>query len=75
MKDLNKKTRAKKLTDAICRSLRPLDKQYYKPGDYPGLEFWIQPGGTKSWKYQYRLKGFKDPRRKKIGTYPGVGVV
>jgi len=58
MKDLNKKTRAKKLTDAICSSLPLLDKQYYKPGDYPGLEFWLQPGGTKSWKYQYRIKGF-----------------
>jgi len=33
------------------------------------------PGGTKSWKYQYRIKGVKDPVRKKIGTYPVIGVV
>jgi len=71
----NKKTKAKKLTDAICRSLPRLDKRYYKSGDYPGLEFWVMPGGTKSWKYQYRIKGAKDPARKKIGTYPVIGVV
>ena len=35
----NKKTRAKNLTDAICRDLRRLDKAYFKPGDYPGLNF------------------------------------
>jgi len=75
MKEENKKTKAKKLTDAICRSLRRLDKRYYKPGDYPGLEFWVMPGGTKTWKFQYRIKGIKDPSRKKIGTYPVVGVV
>ena len=46
MKENNKKTKAKKLSDAICRSLPRLDKAYYKPGDYPGLEFWIMPGGT-----------------------------
>ena len=70
-----KKSKAKKLTDAICRDLPLLDDRYSKPGDYPGLEFWVMPGGTKSWKFQYRVKGIKDPRRKKIGTYPVVGVV
>jgi site-specific recombinase XerD len=70
-----KKSKAKNLTDAICRSLPRLDKRYMKPADYPGLEFWIMPGGTKSWFYQYRIKGVKDPIRKKIGTYPVVGVV
>ena len=70
-----RKSKANKLTDAICRNLPRLDKRYYKPGDYPGLEFWVLPGGTKSWKFQYRAKGFKDPIRKKIGTYPVVGVV
>ena len=66
----NKKTKAKKLTDAICRSLPRLNKAYYKPGDYPGLEFWVQPGGTKSWKYQYRVKGKSFQLRKSLGpTY------
>ena len=44
MKEENKKTRSRKLTDAICRDLRRLDKPYFKPGDYPGLQFWVEPG-------------------------------
>ena len=42
-----KKSKAKNLTDAICRSLPRLDKRYIKQGDYPGLELWVQPGGSK----------------------------
>jgi integrase len=71
----NKKTRAKNLTDAICRDLRRLDKAYFKPGDYPGLQFWVEPGGTKSWRFQYRVKGKRWQQRKKLGTYPTVSVV
>ena len=69
-----KKSKAKNLTDAICRSLPRLDKRYMKQGDYPGLELWVQPGGSKGWYYQYRIKGVKDPLRKKIGSFPTVGV-
>ena len=69
-----KKSKAKNLTDAICRSLPRLDKRYMKQGDFPGLEFWVQPGGSKSWYYQFRIKGTKDQLRKKIGTYPTIGV-
>ena len=69
-----KKSKAKNLTDAICRSLPRLDKRYMKQGDLPGLEFWVQPGGSKSWYYQFRIKGTKDQLRKKIGTYPTIGV-
>ena len=29
-------TKAKRLTDAICRDLPRLDKRYFKPGDCPG---------------------------------------
>ena len=52
------KSKAKNLTDAICRNLPRLDKRYYKKGDYPGLEFWIHPSGKKSWYFQYRYKVF-----------------
>ena len=52
-----KKSKAKNLTDAICRSLPRLDKRYMKQGDFPGLEFWVQPGGSKSWYYQFRISG------------------
>ena len=47
------KSRAKKLTDAICRDLPRLDKRYFKPGDYPGLELWVLPSGKKTWNFQY----------------------
>ena len=41
-----------KLTDAICRSLNRLDKKYYKPGNFPGVQFWVLTSGTKTWYYQ-----------------------
>ena len=69
-----KKSKAKNLTDAICRDLPRLDKRYMKPGDYPGLELWIQPSGKKTWYYQYRTKNKKYPQRKHLGNYPFVGV-
>jgi len=69
------KSKAKKLTDAICRDLNRLDKRYYRQGDYPGLEFWVMPSGVKTWKFQYKIKGKKYQERKKIGNYPVVGVV
>ena len=69
------KSKAKKLTDAICRDLNRLDKRYYKPGDYPGLEFWVLPSGVKTWYLQYTVKGKKYQQRKRLGNYPNIGVV
>ena len=69
------KSKAKKLTDAYCRSLNRLDKPYFKPGDYPGLQFWVTPGGTKTWRFQYRVKSKKYQQRKHLGNYPTVTVV
>ena len=74
-KEINKKSKAKKLTDAICRSLNRLDRPYFKSGDYPGLQFWIYPSGKKTWRFQYRVKGKKYQERKRLGNYPIVGVV
>tara|TARA_B110000503_G_scaffold39140_1_gene64431 strand:+ start:250 stop:465 length:216 start_codon:yes stop_codon:yes gene_type:complete len=68
-------TKAKRLTDAICRDLPRLDKRYFKPGDYPGLQFWVAPGGTKTWYYQYKIKDKKYQPSKRLGNYPTVGVV
>ena len=75
MKEENKKTKTRKLTDAICRDLPRLDKKYYRPGDYPGLEFWVLPLGTKTWYYRYRTKNKSGQQRKHLGNYPVVGVV
>ena len=68
-------TKSKRLTDAICRDLPRLDKRYFKPGDFPGLEFWILTSGKKTWYYQYRTKAKKYQQRKHLGNYPTVGVV
>jgi len=70
-----RKSKAKKLTDAYCRSLNRLDKPYFKPGDFPGLQFWVTPGGTKTWCFQYRVKAKKYQQRKHLGNYPTVTVV
>jgi len=75
MEEENKKSKARKLTDAVCRDLPRLDKKYYKPGDFPGLQFWVLPSGTKTWYYQYRTKNKKYPQSKKLGNYPIVSVV
>ncbi len=72
---MGKKSKAKNLTDAICRDLPRLDKTYFRSGDYPGLQLWIEPGGTKTWRLQYRIAGKRYQQRKKIGNYPVVGVV
>ena len=56
----NIRSKSKKLTGAICRDLPRLDKPYFKPGDYPGLQFWV--------------KGKKYQQRKRLGRYPTVGV-
>ena len=69
------KSNVKKLTDAICRDLPRLDKHYFKPGDYPGLELWVRPGGTKTWRFQYKIKNKRYQQRKTIGNYPVIGVV
>ena len=45
-----------KLTDQICRDLPRLDKKYYKPGDYPGLQFWVLSKWKKTWYFQYNSK-------------------
>jgi len=69
------KSKAKKLTDAMCRDLPRLDKHYFKPADYPGLELWVRPGGTKTWRFQYKIKSKRYQQRKTIGNYPAIGVV
>ena len=46
----------KNITDAIARDLPRLDKAYYKPGDYPGLELWIYPSGKRPGDFSIELK-------------------
>jgi len=56
----------RKLTEATIKSLNPLDKRKIYPADYPGLELWINPGGGRTWYFQYRVKGKKVSIKKLI---------
>ena len=64
----------RKLTEATIKSLNPLDKRKIYPADYPGLELWVNPGGTKTWYKQYRVKGKKIPDRFRLGNYPQITI-
>lgn len=35
----------------------------------------VRPGGTKTWRFQYRVLSKKYQQRKTIGNYPIIGVV
>ena len=60
------KARRYKLTEATIRSLKPLDKRYEVPGNYPGLSLRINVKGTMTWFYQYRVKHTKFALRKRV---------
>tara|TARA_R100000353_G_scaffold168056_1_gene130402 strand:+ start:116 stop:1471 length:1356 start_codon:yes stop_codon:yes gene_type:complete len=64
----------RKLTEATIKSLNPLDKRKIYPADYPGLELWINPGGGRTWYFQYRVKGKKHPERFRVGNYPKITI-
>ena len=66
--------KAYRLTDAMIRSKKPLDKRYEVPGNYPGLALRINVKGTMTWFFQYRVKNIKYPLRKRIGVYPTIGI-
>lgn len=74
MDAINNKNKSYKLTEARIKTLRPLDKPYTVPGNYPGLELLINLKGTMTWKFQYRVKSIPYPLRKRIGRYPTIGI-
>lgn len=59
------------LTDARCKSARPLDK-LYKMFDGHGLYLAITPAGGKLWRMSYRLQG--KPQTASIGPYPLISL-
>lgn len=44
------------LTDTAIRSLKATDTKQ-KLSDGGGLQLWVLPGGTKTWRYAYRFNG------------------
>lgn len=59
------------LTDAACRAAKPTEK-LKKLSDMGGLQLWIQPTGSRLWRYAYRF----DSKQKllAIGKYPDVSL-
>jgi integrase len=57
------------LTDLACRTAKPSGK-LRKLSDMGGLQLWIQPRGTKLWRYAYRFGGKQ--RLIAFGIYPAV---
>ena len=59
------------LTDARCRSEPPQPK-LHKLMDGGGLQLWVQPSGTRLWRFAYR---FQDKQKLlALGVYPSVSL-
>ncbi|MBE3027377.1 integrase arm-type DNA-binding domain-containing protein [Janthinobacterium sp. GW458P] len=59
------------LTDARCRSAKPMEK-LYRLNDYKGLYLEIKPSGVKAWRYRFKLGGKESLFA--LGDYPSVGL-
>lgn len=59
------------LTDTAIRSLKVTDVKQ-KLSDGGGLQLWVLPGGTKTWRYAYRFNGAQ--KDIVLGQYPTVGL-
>ena len=59
------------LTPTRLNNAKPKEKAY-KLADAGGLFVLVQPGGSKTWTYQYRLDGKR--REVTVGRYPEIGV-
>lgn len=57
------------LTDVAIRNAKPRDKAY-KIFDAKGLFLWIQPNGSKWWRYAYRFDSKQNMLA--LGTYPEI---
>lgn len=59
------------LTDIAIRNAKPREKAY-KVADGKGLFIWIQPNGSKWWRYAYRFDGKQ--KTLALGIYPETGL-
>lgn len=57
------------LTDALLKSLKPLQKDYIKT-DGQGLRLLVKSNGVKLWEYEYTSPTLKKRRKTSFGTYP-----
>jgi integrase len=59
------------ISDTTIRNLKATGKKQ-KLSDGGGLQFWLLPGGTKTWRYAYRFGGSQ--KDVVLGQYPAVGL-
>jgi integrase len=59
------------LSDAGIRNLKPKENPY-KQGDFAGLYLLVRPGGSKLWRFKYRIDGRE--KLLAIGRYPDVSL-
>ena len=59
------------LTDMLCRMAQPYPK-LSKLSDTGGLQLWIQPNGSRLWRFAYRYAGKQ--KTLALGTYPTVSL-
>lgn len=58
-----------KLNDAECRAAKPA-AELYKLSDDGGLQLWVAPSGSRTWRLAYRYNG--QQRTLTFGTYPDM---
>lgn len=61
-----------KLNDAMCRAAKGGEK-LYKLSDGGGLQLWVHPTGTRTWRLAYRYDGKQ--KNLTLGTYPDMRLV
>lgn len=59
------------LTDAACRNAKPADKPF-KISDGGGLYLFVQPNGSRLWRFDYAHGGKR--KTAALGKYPAVGL-
>lgn len=60
------------LTDAACRAAKGREK-LYKLSDGGGLQLWVHPSGSRTWRLAYRHNGRQ--KSMTLGTYPDMKLV
>lgn len=58
------------LTDLKVRNAKPSEEKTRKLADGGGLSLWVQPNGSKLWRFRYSFGGKEQSLS--IGAYPGV---
>ena len=59
------------LSDTAIRALKPCEKAF-KVVDEKGLFILVNPGGSKLWRFKYRIDGKE--KLMALGAYPDVGL-